>query len=314
MRRVVLIGLRYPDLSIEREALGDLEVDLRSVWAETPEEIIQAAAGADVIIAGSRPRFDESTLSRLRCRALVRAGIGVDSIDLDAARRLGYTVANVPDYGTEAVAFHTLTLVVAGLRRLIQADEAVKAGGWGLHALRPLHLPSALTAGVVGLGRIGRRVAELLRAVGFGEVQGYDPYTEPPPGVTSVAFEDLLETSDVVTLHVPSGRIMGREELDRMKEGSLLVNTARGGLVDTEALVEGLRRGRPALAALDVFEAEPPDLTLVKPVLDRLVLTPHMAWYTEESEASLRKQAAEEARRLLTGQLPVNPVVIPEES
>ncbi len=310
MRKVAVVGLRHQDLDIEREVLAGMDVDLVRLDAGRWQE----AADADVLIVGSSPRLDREALGRLRGRAIVRAGIGLDSIDLAAARELGYTIAYVPDYGTEAVAFHTLALACAALRRLVAAHRMVLGGGWGFDALRPLHLPSSSTAGVVGLGRIGRRVAELFLAVGFGRVLGHDPWAEPPPGVESTELGELLARADVVTLHVPhTGEVLlGAAELGTMKEGSVLVNTARGGLVDPDALAEGLRRNRPGIAALDTFDREPPDLGAFAGLEDRLVLTPHMAWYTEETQALLRRRAAEEARRLLSGEAPLNPVELEE--
>ncbi len=295
--------------------LGPVGARLVSAPGRDAEEILRVAGDADVIMCGSGPRFDAATLSRLRCVGIVRYGVGTETIDLDAASRLGKWVANVPDYGTEAVALHALTLALAGVRRLLEADRSVRAGGWGFAHLRPLHLPRACTAGVVGFGRIGRRTAELLAAVGF-HVLAHDPIVRvAPPTVELVGLPELLERSDVVSLHAPGdpggAPLLGERELARMREGSVLVNTARGSVVDLEALVRGLRRGRPGSAALDVFPTEPPAPRILEPVADRLILTPHMAWYTEETETDLRRRAAEEARRLLAGERPRHAVAGP---
>jgi D-3-phosphoglycerate dehydrogenase len=223
----------------------------------------------------------------------------------------------------EAVAVHTVTLVLASLRRLTTADRQLKEGSWGVGGLRPLHLPSSLTAGIVGFGRIGRRVGALLAGLGFEALLVTDPEIEESE-VTAVlgaipsrlvALDDLLARSDVVTLHVPpaeKGYLLGADEMKTMKPGSVLVNTARGALVDTGALVVALAENRPGFAALDVFEHEPPDVSVFRPVTDRLILTPHMSWYTEETELALRRQAAAEARRLLSSEPPLHPVVTPE--
>jgi D-3-phosphoglycerate dehydrogenase len=177
-----------------------------------------------------------------------------------------------------------------------------------------MHEPARLTAGVVGYGRIGRRVASHLRGFGM-QVSAYDAFATVPPsdGVRELGLVELLGGSDVVLVHAP-GRADDRPLLDaaalaRMRPGSVLVNTARGSLVDLPALVDGLRRGRPARAALDVYPAEPPDLAAFADVADRILLTPHMAWYTEESEADLRRKAAAEAARMLRGELLTDPVV-----
>lgn len=315
---VVLLGTRYPDLSIEEEVLGDI-AHLIVAEGATAAEIIDIAGSAQVILAGPQPAFTAEVLERLSCRAIVRAGIGVDSVDLDAARRLGYTIANVPDYGTEAVAQHTLALGLAATRRLLESNRTVRTGGWGFDDIRPLHLPSAMTAGVVGFGRIGRRVSQLLRAVGFGRVLAYDAYLTPNvEGVEACDLERLLGASDLVTLHAPGptdGRpLIGVAELALMRPGSVIVNTARGSLIDGDGLAAALAAGAPRVAALDVFESEPPDLSPFGGVIDQMILSPHTAWYTEESQEDLRRWSAEDARRIMVGEPAINVVVRPEEA
>jgi D-3-phosphoglycerate dehydrogenase / 2-oxoglutarate reductase len=281
----------------------------------TADTLVSEAGEAAVILAGARPRFDAAVIERLPCRGIVRYGVGVESVDLDAAARAGMWVAYVPDYGTDAVALHAVTLLLAAGRRLIEADATVKSGGWGIGELRPLHAPRSTTVGIVGLGRIGRRVAELLEPFGF-ELLGHDPYTDDEVGrrIRTTTLDDLLVNSDAVTLHVPGrpdGRpLLGTDELGRLKPGAIVVNTARGSLIDEGALVEGLRRGTPGLAALDVFAQEPPG-EVFRDVTERVILTPHMAWYTEESELDLRSKAAREALRILEGQAPVNAAATP---
>ena len=311
---VAILGTRYEDLAIEEQVLEPLGVAFVVDDGAGPAEIVAAAGRADVILAGSRPRFTADVISRLRAKGIVRYGIGTEAIDLDAARQAGIAVARVSDYGTEAVAFHAVSLAVTQLRRIVDADRSVRAGEWGVAAVRPLHLPSTLTAGIIGYGRIGRQVARCLAGLGFA-VCAFDQYVTVPDGdrVASVSLEDLLERSDVVSLHVP-GRPDGRPLLDAsrlaaMKPGSVLVNTARGSLVDVPALVAGLAAGRPGRAALDVYPQEPPDLTAFADVADRVLLTPHMAWYTEESEVDLRRKAAQEVVRLLRDEPLRDPVV-----
>jgi D-3-phosphoglycerate dehydrogenase len=317
--QVAVLGTRYPDLSVEEEVLGPLGVRLVSGDGGSAADVLETARGAVVVLAGSRPRFDSSVVEALAadgCRGIVRYGIGTDSIDVEAAARAGLAVARVSDYGTEAVAFHAVSMVTALLRRLREVDAAVRRGEWGIAGVRPLHLPSRLTAGVVGFGRIGRRTADSLRGLGF-HVVAHDEYSPVPAGqgVRPVPFDELLARSDVVTLHVPGSPdgtpLLDASRLGAMREGSILVNTARGSLVDVPALVAALATGRPAAAALDVYPQEPPDVSLFDPVADRVLLTPHMAWYTEESELDMRRKAAEEAARLLRGE-PLREPVAPE--
>jgi D-3-phosphoglycerate dehydrogenase len=313
---VAILGTRYEDFAIEEQVLGPLNVMVVAGDGAGPAEIMAAAGQADVILAGSRPRFTADVIAGLRAKGIVRYGVGTDTVDLDAARRAGMAVARVSDYGTEAVALHAVALALTQLRRIAEADRAVRAGGWGVAALRPLHLPSTLTAGIIGHGRIGRRVATCMGALGF-RVCAYDAHVTVTgdAGVEGVSLEQLLARSDVVSLHAP-GRADGRPLLDArhlaaMKPGSVLINTARGSLVDLPALVEGLVAGRPGRAALDVYPHEPPDLTQFAGVTERVVFTPHMAWYTEESETDMRRKAAQEAARLLRGQPLHDAVVAP---
>jgi D-3-phosphoglycerate dehydrogenase len=307
---VAILGTRYSDLSIEEGILGPRGVRFVTGEGRTSDEVISLAAGAKVVLAGAHPRFDAGVIERLQCLGIVRLGVGLDSIDLDAAAHAGMWVAYVPDYGTDSVALHTVTMVLASIRRLKEADAVVRAGGWGIGSLRPLHAPEALTVGIIGVGRIGRRVAELLRPLGFA-LMGHDPDVDVAGlGIgAATSLAEILTASDVVTLHTP-GRPDGRpllaaRELDLLRPGTILVNTARGSLIDGSALVEGLARGAPELAALDVFEEEPPRGVFDR-FPDRVILSPHMAWYTEESEQDLRRQGAQEALRILEGQPPVN--------
>lgn len=318
--KVAVLGTRFRDFDVERGVLGDVELVFGP--GSTSEEVVEIASGADVILAGAAPRFDASTLETLGSRAIVRLGVGVDGVDLERARSLGMWVVNVPDYGTDSVALHTVSLVLASLRRLTTADRGLRDGRWGVGGLRPLHLPSSLTVGIVGFGRIGRRVGMMLAGVGFGSFLVSDPVVEPSELATTigqvparlVSVDHLLSRSDVVTLHAPPpahGYMLGAEELRSMQEGSILVNTARGALVDTTALIAGLVEGHPGFAALDVFETEPPDIEVFEPVRDLMILTPHMSWYTEETELALRRQAAAEAKRILNSERPLNAVVTP---
>lgn len=316
---VAIIGARWADVDLETRILGVAAEDVVTSAGASSDDIVAAAAGAAVILAGPRPRFDEATLEKLGCRGIVRYGVGYDNIDIAAASRLGIKVAYVPDYGTETVALHALSLALAALRRIPQLDASLKAGGWGFDSARPLHMPSELTAGVVGFGRIGRATAKLLGSVGFGRVIVHDEFVSvEEEDVSAASLDELLAESDLVTLHAPGGAdgapLLGAAELSRMKSGSVLVNTARGSLIDSSALRSALLAGAPAVAALDVFDPEPVDLSQYAGVEDRIIMTPHVAWYTVESETVLRTKTAEEAKRILEGAAPLNPVPAGEES
>jgi D-3-phosphoglycerate dehydrogenase len=316
-RVVAILGTRYADFGIETEVLAPAAVEIRSSVGGDRADIVSVAADAEVILAGSGPKFDADTLAALSCRGIVRYGVGTESIDLDAARQRGIWVSRVADYGTEAVATHAVTLAMAALRRLREADARVRSGHWGFAPLRPLHLPSASTVGLVGFGRIGQHAARQFVGIGFS-VLAYDPLASVEgrvAGVQSASLEELLSRSDVVSLHLPGNPdgspLFDAAMLARLKPGSILVNTARGSLIDGAGLLRGLNSDRPAIAALDVFPTEPPEPAFLAEVGDKMLLSPHMAWYTEESEHDLRMKAAAEALRLLRGERPHEVVVVP---
>ena len=254
-----------------------------------------------------------------RCRLVVRYGVGVDNVDVEAAAARGVWVANVPDYGRDEVADHTLALALSVLRGVVVLDRAVHAGSWDLEPARPLRRLGTLTWGVVGCGAIGTAVAG--RAAGLGmRVLGYDVEgVRSGPPIERVPLEELLSTADLVSLHAAltgdSHHLIGAGALARMRPTAWLVNTARGGLVDSAALLTALEEGALAGAALDVLEAEPPDdLGWHLARHPRVVATPHAAWYSEEAFVTLKTEVAKEALRVLEGGQPRSPVNSPAAS
>jgi D-3-phosphoglycerate dehydrogenase len=248
------------------------------------------------------------------CRFISRLGIGVDMIDVGAATERGVAVANTPDYCIEEVAAHTLAMALSLLRGLGHYDAAVRRGEWAAAGPPPQpSRPSATTIGVVGLGRIGARVAGQARSLGF-EVVGCDPYATPQPGLRLVSFEELLRCSDLITLHAPlnseTSRLIRADTIAAMRPGALLVNTCRGGLVDESAIIEAMRSGQLAGVALDVFETEPLPADSGLRSLPNVLLTPHAAWYSTESLAELPVRAARQVVDFLTG-LPVPSIINP---
>ncbi|MFC0080803.1 C-terminal binding protein [Aciditerrimonas ferrireducens] len=311
--RVVLTDQVFPDTTIERAIIeaagGSLEVASGS-----REEVLRAAEDADALLTTYFALARED-LARLRhCRIVARYGIGVDNVDVAAALERGIAVTNVPDYCIEEVAAHALALTLALLRRVPQGHAEVLAGRWRVDPLRPLRRPSSLTLGLVGYGRIARRVAEGARALGLNIVV-HDPYlSADPPGARRLgSLEALLEASDVVSVHCPltpeTRGLIGPAELARMRPGAVLVNTSRGPLVQLPAVIQALREGRLAGAGLDVTDPEPPDPTLLRDV-PGLLVTPHVAYYSEEALAESQRKAATQVVKAMTGQpldYPVRP-------
>jgi D-3-phosphoglycerate dehydrogenase / 2-oxoglutarate reductase len=310
---VVITDCDHDTVDPERAVLKGHEVELRRLQCRTPEEVAAQAGDADVLINQYVPITAEALEALPRCRLVVRYGVGVDNVDVEAAARRGVWVANVPDYGRDEVADHTLALALAVLRGVVVLDRSVRDGVWDLEAARPLHRLATLTYGVVGCGAIGRAVAR--RAAGLGmRVLGYDiPQVRSEPPIERVPLEGLLEAADVVSLHAAltpeSHHLIGAAALGRMRPTAFLVNTARGGLVDAAALLAALDAGALAGAALDVLEGEPPDeLGWRLARHPRVVATPHAAWYSEEAFHTLKTEVAREALRVLEGGRPRSPV------
>ena len=304
------------------------------VWPSTdPEREILEAAGVELVVA---PDTSEGTLADLatdvdaimfcfaqvtgqvlesatNCKIAARYGIGVDNVDIPKATELGIVVTNVPDYCMDEVTDHALGMILALNRRLVPHTRSVLSGGWDTVALnQPMHRTRGATLGIVGFGRIGRSLAD--KAVGFGmHILTYDPLIKPGTpldGVTAVSFDDLLKESDFISLHVPlipsTENLISASQLAKMKPGSILINCARGGLIDEEALAVVLQSGHIAGAGLDVVEPTPPDPNSALLSQENVIITPHTAFFSQASTLELERRTAAEVVRVLNGETPEN--------
>jgi D-3-phosphoglycerate dehydrogenase len=241
--------------------------------------------GASAVIT-SLVVWDAEKLGLLHeCQLMVSCSVGLEAVDVATAERQGISVVNMPALCTDEVADHTLALMLAALRKVPALSEHVHAGRWERDLLEPMERLRALTLGLVGVGRIGRAVAARAAPFGF-TVVGYDPYAAESGGIALVDLPTLCRTSDVISLHAPllaaSAGLIGEAELKMMKPSAILVNTSRGRLVDQDALVIALREGRLRCAALDVLEREPPSSGDPVLALDNVILTPHIAGYSDQ--------------------------------
>jgi D-3-phosphoglycerate dehydrogenase len=256
----------------------------------------------DVVAVLTMPEraVGEELLDRLPAlRVVATASVGFDHIDVDAADARGVAVVSVPDYCTQEVADHTLALLYALLRGIVELDRDVARGGWNAKAAGPLRTLAGLRVGIVGLGRIGGAVAGRLLALD-AEVSANDVLPVSREGVRFVELDELLAECDAVTVHVPLTRatrgLVGRAEIAAMHPGALLVNTSRGLVVDDGAVIEALRRRRLGGAALDVLPREPPPLA---PLAPNLIVTPHAAYYSEASQERAYRLAVARVREVL---------------
>lgn len=305
-RRVVVTDQVFPDVEREREILAGVDAEL-VVADGTRAGALALAQDADALLNTYLP-IDADFLARLdRCQIVARYGIGVDNIDLAAASAAGVTVTNVPDYCVDEVAVHTATLIFALVRRLPESQAWYAKGAWGVDGIRPVERMSELTVGLLGYGRIARRVAAIARAAG-ATVIASDPMVEESGDATELVDHDqLLARSDVLSLHAPltpeTRGIINRDALRAMRWGSRLVNTSRGPLVVMDDLIDALRSGRLSGAGLDVFEVEPPDVAAIGDV-PGLIATPHTAFYSEAALRESQTKAASQIVKVLTGQPP----------
>lgn len=308
--RVVVTDHTFPDLDIERDILQAAGATLVATQTKDVEELKKSVAGADAVITQFAPVNAQVVAAMDRARAIVRYGIGFDNVDIDAARAKNIPVCNIPDYCIDEVADHTLAFLLALTRQVVTHTNKVHAGTWGLATpLSGLQALCRTTVGVVGFGRIGRAVVRRLVAFG-GKVLVHDPVVPASAitgaGATSADLPTLLSQSDCVTLHCPSlpqtKNLINPQSLASMKTGALLINLARGDLVDPAALVQALDSGKLAGAALDVFNPEP--IPAGHPILNRpnVILAPHIASASVAAVTRLRQSAATLAVAALRGE------------
>lgn len=313
---IFVTDYEFPDLSIERSVLEGSDVELASGQAKTPEAVINATA--DIDVSGLLVQYGSINASVFEAldelQVVGRYGIGVDSVDITAATEHGVQVVNVPDYCVDEVPTHTLALLLNCARNITRYDHEVKDGTWDWTTGKPIGQVAGSTLGLVGFGKLPHRLLELVEGFGF-EVLVYDPYIDTEAiesaGCEEVTFNELLKRARFVSLHAPltedTEGMIDAAAFETMREDSILVNTARGGLVNTSALEDAIENERIAGAGIDVLPQEPPDPT---PPFDHpnVIYTPHVAWYSENSMIEMRQTVTEDALNVIRGKSAMNPV------
>ncbi|MFF0814620.1 C-terminal binding protein [Rhodococcus sp. NPDC003318] len=307
MYKIVVTDYEFADLAPEQAVFDGHDIELVAGPFPTREALAEACRDADAIL-NQYTQLDAQFIAGLqRCRVISRYGIGTNTIDLDAATAAGIMVANVPDGSIEDVSDHAAAMILALSRGLGSYDRALRNGVWDYAAAKPLHRLRGGTLGLVGFGNIPQRLARKMAVFGM-ETVAFDPYVSADEassrGARPVGLDELLTISDVVSVHVPltasTRGSIGRDQLALMKRTAILINTARGGVVDDDALAEALRAGRIRGAGLDVFTSEPISGDSAFTALDNTLLSPHAAWYSEESELEIRRKTAHNALTTLT--------------
>ena len=305
------------NIDLERSILEKNGCTLVQGSGRTTKEVIESAKDAYAVIASEQPFTREvfETLNNLRMVSII--GVGFDTVDIKAATDNGVLVTHVPDLITDQVADHAVALILSLIRRIPQADKMVKSGIWESRMnkwAKPVPRIRGLTAGIIGFGRTGRATAQRLRAFGFNII-AYDPFVKPET-VSDVdmknSLTELLKQSDIVSIHVAlsadTKHLIGERELRAMKKTAFLVNVSRGPIIDEPMLCRALSEGWIAGAALDVLEVEPPKPENPILKLENVILTPHIAYYSDESVIEQRKRTVEEIIRHIKGLPPLHAV------
>jgi len=290
----------FPDVALEEALLRDAGMEVASAQCRTEEDVIAAAKGCSGLLAQYAPMNAKVFAALPEVRVVSRMGAGFDTVNTADAKAHGVWVANSPDYGVGEVSTHALGMALALVRHIPFYDRHVRAGNWHYTSAGKLRRVSDMTLGILGLGRIGKRMAHISSNV-FGRVIACDPYVGDgdffPDRVTRVTQEELFGQADVVSLHVPlndeTRGIANARMLSLMKRGSFLVNTARGSVANLDHVLAALDSGQLDAAALDVLPKEPPEADHAVLRHPRVLLTPHAAFYSVEGERELRRKAAQ---------------------
>lgn len=307
---VLITDSNYPDTSIECDVVSAIDAEVVLEDATTPDELVRTTADPDALLNQSVP-ITRTVLEVFSDLQIVsRYGVGVDNVDIEAATERGIMVANVPSYCEGEVATHALALMLAVVRRVVPYDRSVKDGSWDWKTGRPIPRLVGGTIGFVGFGKIPETLAGRLAGWDLNLV-AFDPYRSAAElnehDVEKAPFHTVLEQSDVISIHAPltdeTDGLFDTAAFGAMKENAVVVNTARGEIVEEEALYDAIDGGEIAGAGLDVTPEEPPDDSPLFD-LEKVVLTPHVAWYSEESMVDLRRRAAENVVLGLRGENP----------
>ena len=313
--KVVITDHIYEDTDLEAGIIEGAGAELVSLDADSAEDVIRDGSDATVLLTTNAPITAEVFDALPQLAAVVRMGAGFDNVDVEAATAHDVFVVNVPRYGNEEVATHALALLLACDRRLAQYDRHVRDGNWNWKYRNEQTRLQEKTLGIVGMGRIGKQLAEMASGLGV-DIIVFDPYVPAEKieaqSARKVSFEELVRQSDLVSIHTvlndETRQLFDGEVFAKMKNSAVLVNVARGGIIDQSALLKALDEDEIAVAGLDVTDPEPPAENDPVRTHDDIILTPHVAWYSDAALEELRRIPAEEAVRVLENETPENVV------
>ncbi len=320
MPKIIISDHSFPSLSLQKNVLESAGIELVEIQpiCVTEDDVIDRCNDADVLLVQWAPITRRVLGSLPRLKGVVRYGIGVNNIDLAAAKELGIGVANIPTYCIEEVSNHAIAMMLSLGRRIPQDHYRIAHGEWGIGPLLPIPAFVDMTLGLIGFGTIARRVAQKAKSFGF-QIVASDPYVDEAlfveSGVTRVELETLLGSADIISLHCPlvaeTTHMIDCGTIKKMKRGVVIVNTSRGPLIKEDDLVEALQSNHVVGAGLDVFEEEPLALNSVLRALPIVVLTSHAASVSNRAVDLLQIKAAESARDFAQGKRPESALVWP---
>ena len=312
--KVVIAYTGFGDIELEKKILSQIDVEIIHSENLSSPEALEAVKDADAVIVTLQRVTGDIIRTMKKCRIISRSGTGLDTIDIPVATECGIWVTYVPDYSIDEVSAHAIALIMSLARGIPFLSQSTRNGTWNPAAWGPIYRLKDQTLGILGLGRIGQATAEKGRGLGLNVI-AFDPYADQEVadklGVRLVDLDTVARESDYISLHSPlldsTRHIINADFLAKMKSSAYIVNAARGPLIDEDALLTAVRSGQIAGAGLDVLAIEPidPNSPLLKE--DRILITPHAAWYSEQAKLDMRTRSTEEVVRILSGQPPRSP-------
>lgn len=320
VQKAIISDHLFPSIELQRRVFESAGFDLQEMKpiCVTEDDVIQKCAGADVLLVQFAPITKRVLAALPRIKGVVRYGIGVDNIDLEAAKELQVPIANVPGFCIDEVSNHAMAMILSLAKRIAQDHYRIAHGKWGVNELLPIPALSDLTLGLIGFGGIARQVAKKARVFGFSII-AFDPFLAEAAfaefGVKKADLESVLRSSDIISVHCPlspeTTHLINRESIAKMKPGVILVNTSRGAVVQESDLIQALESGRVLGAGLDVFEQEPLALDSPLRTLSNVILTSHAAAVSTRSVERLQIKAAKSACDFLLNKRPAGALVWP---
>lgn len=308
--KVVITDHSYMEFEEEKQVFESVGAKLKITQCKTEKEIIEVSKGAIGLINSEIPITRKVIESLPDLKVIAKYGLGVDNIDLEAATDNNVFVANVPDYCQDEVSDHALALILTLSRKIVFLNQAVKQGKWSFSDGAPLHRFNTQTVGLISYGSIARKLSKKLQAIGF-KVIAFDPYFQKKNEETNVelvSLEELMKCSDVISIHSPllteTYHMVNKEMLELAKPSAVIINTGRGPVINEKDLIDALKEGKISGAGLDVVEEEPVDISNPLLSMDNVILTPHIAFYSEESIQELKRKTALNVMDVLQGKKP----------